>query len=61
MERLVARRPNLKVLYISGYTNDEVLRRGVHGATASFLHKPFTTDDLMRRVREVLDATPAAI
>jgi two-component system, cell cycle sensor histidine kinase and response regulator CckA len=61
VERLVARRPNLKVLYISGYTNDEVLRRGIQGATASFLHKPFNTDDLMRRVREVLDATPAAI
>jgi PAS domain S-box-containing protein len=61
VERLVARRPNLKVLYISGYTDDEVLRRGVQGSTASFLHKPFTTEDLMRRVREVLDATPAAI
>ena len=41
-ERLTARRPDLKVLYISGYTNDEVLRRGVHGAGARFLQKPFT-------------------
>jgi CheY-like chemotaxis protein len=60
VERLLARRPDLKVLYISGYTNDEVLRRGV-GAPASFLHKPFTSDGLMRRVREVLDGAPAAI
>jgi DNA-binding NtrC family response regulator len=60
VERLAARRPNLKVLYISGYTNDEVLRRGVHGAPASFLHKPFTSDDFMRRVREVLEGAGAA-
>ena len=60
VERLLAQRPGLKVLYISGYSNDEVLRRGVQGATASFLHKPFTSDDLIRRVREVLEAAPAA-
>jgi two-component system, cell cycle sensor histidine kinase and response regulator CckA len=60
VERLEARRPNLKVLYISGYTDDEVLRRGVHGAPASFLHKPFTSDDFMRRVREVLEGAGAA-
>jgi two-component system cell cycle sensor histidine kinase/response regulator CckA len=58
--RLTAQRPNLKVLYISGYTNDEVLRRGIQGANAGFLHKPFSSDDLMRRVREVLEGAPAA-
>jgi CheY-like chemotaxis protein len=57
--RLIELRPNLKVLYISGYTNDELLRRGVHGAEAHFLHKPFTTDGLMRRVREILDGAAA--
>jgi len=61
VERLAARRPDLKVLYISGYTSDEVLRRGIQGATPGFLHKPFTSDDLMRRVREVLDGAPAVI
>ena len=60
VERLMARRPDLKVLYISGYTNDEVLRRGVQGAPAAFLHKPFTAYDLMRRVREVLEEAAAA-
>jgi CheY-like chemotaxis protein len=54
VERLTALRPDLKVLYISGYTNDEVLRRGVHGTETSFLHKPFTSEGLMRQVREVL-------
>jgi DNA-binding NarL/FixJ family response regulator len=48
------------VLYISGYTNDEVVRRGVQGAPASFLHKPFTSDDFMLRVREVLEGAGAA-
>ena len=60
MERLTALRPDLKVLYISGYTNDEVLRRGVQGTGSSFLHKPFTAEGLMQRVREVLAGAPAA-
>jgi hypothetical protein len=60
VHRLIARRPNIKVLYISGYTNDEVVRRGVQGAPASFLHKPFTSDDFMLRVREVLEGAGAA-
>jgi signal transduction histidine kinase/ActR/RegA family two-component response regulator len=53
--QLVAARPELKVLYISGYTNDEIVRRGVEGADAAFIQKPFTSEDLMRKVREVLD------
>jgi two-component system cell cycle sensor histidine kinase/response regulator CckA len=55
VERLTALRPDLKILYISGYTNDEVLRRGVQGPETSFLHKPFTSEGLMRVVRGVLD------
>ncbi len=54
VDRLTELRPDLKVLFISGYTNDEVLRRGVKGAGTSLLHKPFTSEGLMRRVREVL-------
>ncbi len=61
VERLTALRPDLKTLYISGYTNDEVLRRGVQSAESRFLHKPFTSDGLMRVVRGVLDGeAPAA-
>jgi CheY-like chemotaxis protein len=55
VERLLAARPDLKVLFISGYTNDEIVRRGVGGGDAAFIHKPFTSQDLMRKVREVLD------
>jgi PAS domain S-box-containing protein len=57
VDQLLADRPQLKVLYISGYTNDEVTRRGVSRGEAAFIQKPFTSEELMRRVREVLDAT----
>jgi PAS domain S-box-containing protein len=52
-ERLTAHRPDLRVLFISGYTSDEVVRRGIGGA--GFLQKPFTSADLLRAVRERLD------
>jgi two-component system, cell cycle sensor histidine kinase and response regulator CckA len=55
-ERLAARRPVLKVLYMSGYTDDAILRSGVTDQPAAFLEKPFTVDSLLRKVREVLDA-----
>ncbi len=55
VDQLLASRPELKVLYISGYTNDEVMRRGISQSEAAFIQKPFTAEDLMRKVREVLD------
>jgi two-component system cell cycle sensor histidine kinase/response regulator CckA len=55
VEKLLESRPGLGVLLMSGYTDDDVLRRGVlHGETA-FLQKPFTPDQLARKVRAVLD------
>ncbi len=54
-ERLVAGRPGLKVLFLSGYTDDAVVRHGVLGADYAFLQKPFTTAGLAQKVREVLD------
>jgi two-component system cell cycle sensor histidine kinase/response regulator CckA len=55
VERLLESRPGIGVLLMSGYTDDDVLRRGVlHGETA-FLQKPFTPDQLLRKVRVVLD------
>jgi PAS domain S-box-containing protein len=53
---LLARRPGLRLLYISGYTDDEVTRRGLLDAGAPFLEKPFEPEGLARRVREVLEA-----
>ena len=55
VEKLLETRPGLSTLLMSGYTDDEVLRRGVlHGET-SFLQKPFTPDQLARKLRSVLD------
>jgi two-component system, cell cycle sensor histidine kinase and response regulator CckA len=47
--------PGIKVLYMSGYTDDEVSRQGVLEPGIVLLQKPFTPDDLTRRVGEVLD------
>jgi PAS domain S-box-containing protein len=55
-EEVQAARPGLKVLYLSGYTDDEVLRRGVLPAGQAFLAKPFEPEDLGRRIRALLDA-----
>jgi CheY-like chemotaxis protein len=53
--RLTSRRPELQVLYMSGYTDDVVLRDGVRNREVAFLRKPFSPESLARRVREVLD------
>jgi len=55
-ERLLADRPELKVLYMSGYTDDAVIARGVIEAGTAFLQKPFGADRLAQKVRELLDA-----
>jgi two-component system, cell cycle sensor histidine kinase and response regulator CckA len=47
--------PSLPVLYMSGYTGDDVLRRGLLDPGAPFQSKPFTAEGLARRVREMLD------
>ena len=54
-ERLAPARPSLKVLYMSGYTDDAIVHHGVLDADTAFLQKPFNPESLARRVREVLD------
>jgi hypothetical protein len=55
-EQLASGRPAMRVLYMTGYTDDVALRQGLAQATTALLPKPFTPDRLLRRVREVLDA-----
>jgi PAS domain S-box-containing protein len=52
---LLSVNPALKVLYMSGYTDDYVARHGALGLDTPLLEKPFTVEDLLRRVRAVLD------
>jgi two-component system cell cycle sensor histidine kinase/response regulator CckA len=53
--RLVERRPQLKVIYMSGYTEDAIAHHGVLLPGIAFLHKPFTSESLGGKIREVLD------
>jgi two-component system, cell cycle sensor histidine kinase and response regulator CckA len=53
--RLAAVRPEVKVLYMSGYTDDVIVHHGVLDERTEFIQKPFTPDVLARKIREVLD------
>ena len=54
-ERLMPMRPEMKVLYVSGYTEDATLRAGALDASIAFLVKPITPQTLLSKVREMLD------
>jgi two-component system cell cycle sensor histidine kinase/response regulator CckA len=54
--RLELLQPGLKILYMSGYTDDAIMDHGVLESGTHLLHKPFSEENLIRKVREVLDA-----
>jgi two-component system, cell cycle sensor histidine kinase and response regulator CckA len=54
-ERLLALRPEARVLYTSGYTDDEVIRRGVRSDDLAFIGKPYAPRALAAKIRDILD------
>jgi CheY-like chemotaxis protein len=58
-KRLAATRPDMKVLCMSGYTDDSIVRHGVLESGVAFIQKPITPTLLMTKLREVLDADRA--
>jgi two-component system, cell cycle sensor histidine kinase and response regulator CckA len=58
--QLRLQQPDVRVLFMSGYTDDAVVRQGVLHSEVAFLHKPFTMQALAAKVRAVLDAEPLA-
>lgn len=53
-QQLIAKQPSITVLYMSGYTDDVLLRHSFNLAQVSFLQKPFSVDELVHKVQEVL-------
>jgi CheY-like chemotaxis protein len=56
-EQLMAARPNIKVVFMSGYSSDALMQRGINHAKAGFLEKPFTPNALVSKIRELLSST----
>jgi len=54
-DQLLSFHPKAKVLYMSGYTNNEIIHHGVLEGGINYIQKPFTIDRLARQVREVLE------
>ena len=54
-ERLKAQYPEMKVLFMSGYTEDTILNQGVLAPGVAYIHKPFAPDALVKKVRSMLD------
>ena len=62
VERLASSRPGMRVLYMSGYTENAIVTHGVLHADVGFLQKPFKVDQMVRKIRETLDkAQPASV
>ena len=55
-DRATAERPDLKVLYTTGYTRNAIVHNGIVDYGVSFLAKPFSIEALAKKVREVLDS-----
>jgi len=54
-QQVITRHKGIKVIYMSGYTNDAIVQHGVLESDVAFLQKPFSPDSVVRKVQEVLD------
>jgi FixJ family two-component response regulator len=59
-ERLASLHPGLKILFVSGYTDEAIVHHGVLEQDMVFLQKPFSPTTLLRKVREVLESPLAS-
>lgn len=59
-QRLRTMSPGLRVLYMSGHTDRAILHQEQFGAVEAFIQKPFTIDELLGRIRTMLDEPPAS-
>ncbi len=61
VQGLMKKRPEIKVIFMSGYTDDAIVKHGVLDVGTNFLGKPFSAEDLQNKVREVLDQETGTI
>ena len=54
---MASRLPEMKVMFLSGYTDDAIVQHGILEREMYFLQKPFTADALSKKVRDLLDAS----
>jgi DNA-binding NtrC family response regulator len=54
-QRMIESRPSIKVLYMSGYTNNVIAHQGILDEGINYIQKPFTVQNLAHKAREVLD------
>jgi len=59
--KIISLYPEIKILFVSGYTEDVLYQRGVLGMDSNFLQKPFTSYSLVLTVREILDSSKKKI
>lgn len=60
-EALRQSRPGLRVLFMSGYTSDALVRQGIEASRVAFIHKPFTPRALAEKIREVLESSSPGV
>jgi two-component system cell cycle sensor histidine kinase/response regulator CckA len=61
IQQLIEQRPGLKVIYMSGHTEDAIVHHDVLKPGIAFLHKPFTSKTLERKIRDVPDRPGASV